>query len=77
MQNSLSHVSCRDGHDTQNLVWPLEPDTSLGPPWMLPAPLPLLHSEDWHLGTFGPLSRFAFIYNKSLPVELVSYSLES
>ena len=65
------------GRDTQNLVWPLEPDTSLRPPWMLLAPLQLLHSEDWHLGTFGPLSRFAFINKKSLPVLPVSYSPES
>ena len=75
--NSLSHVSCGDGRDTQHLVWPLDPDTSLRPPWMLPAPLPLLHSEDWHSGTFGPLSRCAFINKKSLPVELVGYSPES
>ena len=38
------------GHDTQNLMWSLAPDTSLRPPWMPPAPLRLLHSEDWHLG---------------------------
>lgn len=77
MQNSLSTCPVETGCDTQNLVWPLEPDTSLRPPWMLLAPLRLLHSEDWHLGTFGPLSRFAFINNKSLPVLPVSYSPES
>ena len=58
-------------------MWLLEPDTSLRPPWMPPAPLLLLHFEDWHLGTLGPLSRLAFINKKSLPVELVSYSPES
>ena len=77
MQNSLRMCPVETGHDTQNLVWPLEPDTSLGPPWMLPTPLALLHSEDWHLGIFGSLSRFAFINNKSLPVELLSYCPES